>query len=83
MENNSAVDNSVDSKNKMYCSLWVMSKKSNTFTIGCTNFQTSTLDRHVALPWHKEAMHDITLLANMESASKTVFNKKTDSLIRA
>ena len=65
----------VDSKNKMYCYWCVTSKKSNAFTIGCTNFRTSTLDRHVALPSHKEAMHDITLRANMESASKTFQQK--------
>ena len=48
----------VDSKNKCTVFGVLRIKESNVFTIGCTNFQTSTLNRHVALPSHKEAINN-------------------------
>lgn len=67
-------------KNVMYCDWCLHSKKKNTFTTGCRNFRTSTLDRHVSLPCHKEAVQDISLRKEFQSSHKTAVDRKTESL---
>ena len=51
----------------MYCDWCLQSKKKNPFTTDCRNFRTSTLDRHVSLPGHKEVVQDITLRKEFQS----------------
>ena len=77
----------IDSKNEMFCA-WcrsgsLCSKKCNTFIFGCRNFQTLTLERHLALHSHKEALQDIDLRADRENLTMNAVIKKTESLSRA
>ena len=73
----------IDDKKCMYCSWCVKSNKVNAFTKGCTNYRSSTLARHVALPSHKEAVQDLKMRSNMETSTKNAFQQKAESITRA
>jgi len=69
----------------MLCKVCLASKKKNPFTTeeGCTNYRTSTLDRHVKITDHKLALSDSVLRKNFVKASQTAIAAKSDAVITA
>ena len=43
-------------KNAMFCKLCLGASKTNAFTVGCSNFRTSMLERHVAHSDHQASI---------------------------
>ena len=59
----------------MFCSLCQKSKKSNPFTIGCANYRTSTLVRHIERQDHRNAI-DQQLIAMTSTELSTCGKEK-------
>ena len=45
----------------MFCQTCINQKKKNTLTEGCTNYRTSTIDRHLVTQDHQDALREEAL----------------------
>ena len=60
---------------KMICSLCKNHNKENTFTSGCTNFRTSTLERHVMCHDHQSSLKAEALAKDFTQAANAAVKK--------
>ena len=59
----------------MFCTLCEKHRKRNTFTSGCRNYRTSTLERHTGCKDHREAVEAELLGKDFEKAAVTAAKK--------
>ena len=60
----------------MFCTICEKHKKTNAFTSGCTNYRTSTLERHCGCKEHREAVEAEVLSKDYQKASTTAVSRK-------
>lgn len=73
----------LNEKNEMKCKWCIDTGKNNSFTTGNKNYRTSTLERHVDLPAHKQAILDLKHSSDFKMSSLNALHKKQDALERA
>lgn len=68
---------------RMFCGPCTKQKKVNVFTEGCTNFRTTTLDRHLASGDHRQAIKDMVASTTMHKMMKKQLDSNDNALIHA
>lgn len=72
-----------EKENQMKCTLCLSTGKLNPFVSGCSNFRTSTLDRHMASADHVNSLTDKKEQSRMKAAVNSLYDKKKNSVICA
>lgn len=72
-----------EKKNHMTCSFCIKSKRQNPFTVGCTNYRTSTLTRHMSSADHVNSMKDSVEQVNFRRTYETAFENKKSAIVSA
>ena len=63
-------------KNYMTCKIFLQAKETNAFTVGTSNFRTSTPSRHVDSSGHKEAVLKVNTEDSITKAIKSAVQEK-------
>lgn len=69
-----------EKSSKMSCRICRATGKKNAMANGTSNFRTSTLTRHIALPEHQQAVDDERRQVTFRKTVQNAFSKRTDSL---
>ncbi|KAJ8381380.1 hypothetical protein SKAU_G00021580 [Synaphobranchus kaupii] len=67
----------------MYCKVCINKSKANSFTSGCDNFRTSTLERHVKSKDHRDALMESDGEKAMQSMLQRAMNEDEEATIKA
>lgn len=59
----------------MFCDMCVKHKKTNAFTSGCTNYRTSTMERHILSQDHLQALQADAMQKHFTEATSSAIRK--------